>query len=354
MDISAESLGDSVHIDDTIDAIELYYAAGWTDGLPIVPPTRAKVQAMVERSGRAAHEVIAELPPQGGKATVERIATNAVMAGCLPEYMPVILTALEAMLETRFNLRGVLCSTHVSTPLLILNGPIVQALQVNSGHNVFGPGWRANATIGRAVQLTLVNIGGATPGVLDKATFGHPGKYTYCMAENEAANPWEPLHVERGLQPNDSTVTVYPAEAPHNINNHGSHNARDLLTVVADCLAILGGNHMYLGGECFLVFSPEHAATIAASGWRKQDVRAFLYERARQPLRLLRVGGMYGTDTQRNLWPRWIDHDDPEFLVPPVRRAEDISIVVAGGAGKHSVFLPGWGSRSVTRKIHAY
>ena len=149
-----------MRIDETIDAIELYYAQGWTDGLPVVPPTRAKVQAMVERSGRAASEMIAELPPQGGKATVERIATNAVMAGCVPEYMPVILTALEAMLETRFNLRGVLCSTHVSTPLLILNGPIVQALHVNSGHNVFGPGWRANATIGRAVQLALVNIGG--------------------------------------------------------------------------------------------------------------------------------------------------------------------------------------------------
>ena len=224
-------------IDETIDAIELYYAQGWTDGLPVVPPTRAKVHAMVERSGRAASEMIAELPPQGGKATVERIATNAVMAGCLPEYMPVILTALEAMLETRFNLRGVLCSTHVSTPLLILNGPIVQALHVNSGHNVFGPGWRANATIGRAVQLALVNIGGAQPGVLDKATFGHPGKYTYCIAENEAASPWEPLHVERGFQRADNTVTVYPAEAPHNINNHGSQNARDLLTVVMDSAA---------------------------------------------------------------------------------------------------------------------
>jgi hypothetical protein len=340
-----------VRIDETIDAIELYYAQGWTDGLPVVPPTRAKVQAMVERSGRVASEVIAELPPQGGKATVERIATNAVMAGCVPEYMPVILTALEAMLETRFNLRGVLCSTHVSTPLLILNGPIVQALHVNSGHNVFGPGWRANATIGRAVQLALVNIGGAQPGVLDKATFGHPGKYTYCIAENEAASPWEPLHVERGFQCADSTVTVYPAEAPHNINNHGSQNARDLLTVVADCLATLGSNHMYLGGECFLVFSPEHAATIAASGWRKQDVRAFLYEHARQPVRLLQVGGMYGTETHRNLWPRWVNREDPEALVPPVRRAEDLSILVAGGAGKHSVFLPGWGSRSVTRKI---
>jgi hypothetical protein len=209
----------AVRTDETIDAIELYYAQGWTDGLPVVPPTRAKVHVMVKQSGRAASEVIAELPPQGGKATVERIATNAVMAGCLPEYMPVVLTALEAMLETRFNLRGVLCSTHVSTPLLILNGPIVQALHVNSGHNVFGPGWRANATIGRAVQLALVDIGGAQPGVLDKVTFGHPGKYSDCIAENEAASPWEPLHVERGFQCEDSTVTVYPAEAPHNSNN---------------------------------------------------------------------------------------------------------------------------------------
>jgi hypothetical protein len=216
---------------------------------------------------------------------------------------------------------------------------------------VFGPGWRANATIGRAVQLTLVNIGGAIPGVLDKATFGHPGKYTYCVAENEAANPWEPLHVERGFQRDESTVTVYAAEAPHNINSHGSDNARDLLTVVADCMATLGSNHMYLGGECVVVFSPEHAATIAASGWRKKDIRGFLYEHARQPLRLLRLGGMYGADTARNLWPRWVNHEDPAAMIPPTRQPEDMTILVAGGAGKHSVFLPGWGSRSVTRKI---
>jgi hypothetical protein len=340
-----------VQPDDTVDAIEFFYEQGWTDGLPVVPPTIEKVRTMVERSGRAADELIAELPPKGGKATVEKVAANAVMAGCLPPYMPVILAALEAMLETRFNLRGVLCSTHVSTPLLVLNGPLVKDLQVNCAHNVFGPGWRANATIGRAVQLTLVNIGGAVPGVLDKATFGHPGKYTYCIAENEAANPWEPLHVERGFQPDDSTVTVYPAEAPHNINNHGSATPHDLLTVVADCMATLGGNHMYVGGECMIVLSPEHAATIAAAGWRKKDVRSFLYEHARKPLRLLRLGGMYGADTRRNLWPRWVNHEDPDGLIPPTRQPEDIIILVAGGAGKHSVFLPGWGSRSVTKKI---
>jgi hypothetical protein len=340
-----------VQPDETVDAMEFIYEQGWTDGLPVVPPTVEKVRAMVERSGRAADELIAELPPKGGKATVEKIATNAVMVGCLPAYMPVILTALEAMLESRFNLRGVLCSTHLATPLLILNGPLVQELGVNCGHNVFGPGWRANATIGRAVQLTLVNIGGAAPGVLDKATYGHPGKYTYCIAENEAASPWEPLHVERGLQRQDSTVPVYPAEAPHNINNHGSDNPRDMLTVVADCMSTLGSNHMYLGGECVVVFSPEHAATIAAAGWGKRDVCTFLYEHARKPLRLLKIGGMYGPDTPRNLWPRWVDHDNPEALIPPTQHPEDISILVAGGAGKHSVFLPGWGSRSVTRKI---
>ncbi|GIX49512.1 MAG: hypothetical protein KatS3mg131_3723 [Candidatus Tectimicrobiota bacterium] len=337
--------------DETVDAIEFFYEQGWTDGLPVVPPTVERVRAMIERSGRAASEVIAELPPRGGKATVEKIATNAVMAGCLPEYMPVILTALEALMDPRFNLNGVLCSTHMATPLLILNGPIVKELQVNCGHNLFGPGWRANATIGRAVQLILVNIGGAIPGVVDKATFGHPGKYTYCIAENEAANPWEPLHVSRGFQADDSTVTVYAAEAPHNVNNHGSDNARDLLTVIADCLSTLGSNHLYVGGECFLILSPEHAATIAASGWKKRDVQAFLYEHARQPVRLLRLGGMYGADTQRNLWPRWVDHHNPDALVPPTRHPEDIVVLVAGGAGKHSVVLPGWGSRSVTRKI---
>jgi hypothetical protein len=333
------------------DVMELLFDSGWTDGLPVIPPTPRNVQRMLTGTSRQPGELIGRIPPKGGRATVEKIAINAVMAGCKPAYLPAVLTAIEALLDERCNTRGIQCSTHISTPLLIVNGPIAQELDINSGHNVFGQGWRANATIGRAVKLALVNLGGAIPGVTDKATFGHPGKFTYCMAENEAANPWEPLHVERGFAATESTVTVFGAEAPHNINNHWSATPHALLRTIADTMATLGSNHLYLGGESFVVLGPEHAEVLARAGWSKRDVRTLLFEQARKPLAEVKLGGMYGPDTRRNLWPRWIEHDNELERIPIARRAEDIVILVAGGAGRHSVYLPGWGSRSVTRKI---
>jgi hypothetical protein len=339
-------------LDELTDVMELLFESGWTDGLPVIPPTPRHVERMLTGTTRQPDELIGRIPPKGGRASVEKIAINAVMAGCKPEYLPVVITAVEALLDDRCNLRGVQCSTHISTPLVIVNGPIVQELGINSGHNVFGQGWRANATIGRAVKLVLVNLGGAIPGVTDKATFGHAGKFTYCIAENEAANPWEPLHVERGFARTDSTVTVFGAEAPHNINNHWSATPHGLLRTVADSMATLGSNHLYLGGESFVVLGPEHADVLFKAGWTKRDVRVFLYDQARKPLTQVKMGGMYGPETRRNLWPRWIDHDNPEERIPIARRAEDIAILVAGGAGRHSVYLPGWGSRSLTRKIH--
>lgn len=337
--------------DELSDIMELLFESGWTDGLPVIPPTPRNVKRMLTGTTRQPADLIGRIPPKGGRATVEKIAINAVMAGCKPSYLPVVLTAIEALLDDRCNTRGVQCSTHISTPLVIVNGPIVQELGINYGHNVFGQGWRANATIGRAVKLVLVNLGGAIPGVTDKATFGHPGKFTYCIAENEAANAWEPLHVERGFAPTDSTVTVFGAEAPHNINNHWSHTPHGLLRTIADTMATLGSNHLYLGGESFVVLGPEHAEVIARAGWTKRDVRSFLYDQARQSISQVKMGGMYGPETRRNLWPRWIDHENPQERIPIARRAEDIAILVAGGAGRHSVYLPGWGSRSATRNI---
>jgi hypothetical protein len=338
-------------LDDLSEVMELLFASGWTDGLPVIPPTPRHVQRMLTGTTRQADELIGRIPPKGGRATIEKIAINAVMAGCKPAYLPVVITAIEALLDDRCNTRGVQCSTHISSPLIIVNGPIVPELDINSGHNVFGQGWRANATIGRAVKLALVNLGGAIPGVTDKATFGHPGKFTYCIAENEAATPWEPLHVERGFASTDSTVTVFGAEAPHNINNHWSSTPQGLLQTMADSMSTLGSNHLYLGGESMLALGPEHAAVLANAGWTKRDVRAFLFEHARKPLSQVKIGGMYGPETRRNLWPRWIGHDNEQERIPIARRAEDLTLLVAGGAGRHSVYLPGWGARSATRKI---
>jgi hypothetical protein len=334
------------------ETIELMYETGWTDGLPVVPPTGGLVEGFIQASGRPAGELIAELPPLGGRATVERIAVNAVMAGCLPEYMPVVITALQALMDDRFNLRGVQCSTGIHCPLVIVNGPIVKQLDINSGYNCFGQGWRANATIGRAVKLALVNLGGATPGETNKATFGHPGAYTYCVAENEDANPWEPYHVEAGFSPGDSTVTVFPGEAPHNVMYHAV-NARNFLTVLADTMCALGNVQMYVMGDTFVFLGPEHARMLAEAGWRKRDVKQFLFEHARKSVGRLRRGGpAQGDDRRDMLWPKFVDPADDDQMVPVVRRVDDIHVLVAGGAGgPHSVCVPGWGSRRAIRKI---
>ena len=337
---------------DSVAAFELMYETGWTDGLPVVPPTKARVKEFTDYLKRPPEELIGEIPPLGGKATVERIAVNAVMAGCLPEHMPVVITAIQAMMDDRFNLRGVQCSTGIHCPLVMVNGPIAKELNINGGYNCFGQGWRANATIGRAVKLVLVNLGGAFPGETNKSTFGHPGAYTYCMAEDEDANPWEPFHVEAGFSKNESTVTVYPAEAPHNIMYHAA-NPRDFLTVLADSMCTLGNVQMYVMGDTFVVLGPEHARMLAEAGWKKRDVRQFLFEHARKPVRLLRRGGPPQGDEQRDLfWPRFVDPTDDDQMVPVVRRPENINIIVAGGAGgPHSAYLPGWGSARITKRI---
>lgn len=333
------------------DAIEVMYAKGWSDGLPCVPPTRERVERMIAASGRPATDLIGLIPPASGRATIEKVAVNAVMAGCLPDYMPVVVTAIEAMLDERFNLRGVQGSTHLCTPLLIVTGPIAARLDINGGANCFGQGWRANATIGRAVKLVLTNLGQATPGSADKATFGHPGKYTYCIAENVAANPWQPLHVQRGFRPDQSCVTVYPAGAPHNVNQPSSDAAEELLLTMADSMNYLGSVHFRVMGESLVVFGPEHADIIARDGWTLRDIRRFLFEHARRPLAEVQIGGHHRESTRAALWPHWIDAGDPSQAVPVARRAEDIGMIVAGGAGRHSLYIPCWGSRSVTRPI---
>jgi len=322
--------------------------------LPVVPPDEAKVAAMIRGSGRDAGELICELPPVGGRATVAKVATNAVMAGCLPEYMPVIIAALRAMVDPRFNLHGIQATTHVAAPLLIVNGPTRNALAINSGAGLFGPGHRANATIGRAVRLLLLNIGGAWPGGLDKSTFGHPGKYTYCIAESEEVSPWEPLHVQRGFDSAQSTVTVFAAEAPHSCTNHIANDAIGILTTCADTMSTMGSNNAYVSGEYLVVLGPEHMETIRNDGWSKADVRNFLFHHATNRLGDLRFGGRYGPLYNRH-WPRWLDRANDDERVPLVKDPDEIIVIVAGGAvGRFSLVVPGWGDyacHSVTLPI---
>ena len=341
-------------VKDWEDAIEQFFERGWTDGLPVVPPTPQRVEAMLAAvADRDPDEIVGRVPPRWAAATVRLCAINAVMAGCRPEYMPVVLAAIEAVCDERFNLGGVQATTHVCAPLIVVNGPIRDAIGLNSGYNVFGQGFRANATIGRALRLVLINVGGGIPGDTDQSTFGHPGKFTYCIAENEAASPWPPYHVERGFDPATSTVAVFPAEAPHSVTNHVSNDAFGIGLSIADAMSTLGSNNTFVMGEVVVVISPEHAATFRKDGWTKEDLRLFLYQKARNPMRKLQFDRRYGDLYNRN-WPRWFDRSSDDELVPVVVRPDDIHIFVAGGpAGRFSIVIPGWGrmARSVIKPI---
>lgn len=328
---------------------DFFADSGWTDGLPIVPPVEELVDAMVRAGGRDPEEVIGHLPPAGGAATVRRIAANAVMAGCLPEYLPVLLAAVEAVADPAYGLSHRQITTHAGAPLIIVNGPIAARLAINGATGLFGPGWRANSTIGRAMRLVLINIGGAVPGVTDMSQTGHPGKFSYCIAENEGANPWEPLHVERGYDPSQTTVTVVNAEAPHSVTDNVNTTAREILRTCASSLATLGTNNIYSQGEPILAIGPEHARYIAADGWGKRDIKLYIYEAARVPWRLVEHRGKsYGPD-----FPMWLERPEPDDMVPIVSHPDELIVIVAGGAGGKSMAIPTAGkqSRAVTRPV---
>jgi hypothetical protein len=330
---------------DAFDRVnDYFYERGWTDGLPIVPPTEARVQAMLTgMPWRTPDEVISVIPPRMGSATLAQIAINTVMAGARPEYLPVVVAAVRAACDPAYGLAHRSTSTHAGAPLTIVNGPIVQRLRINCGRGLFGPGWRANATIGRALRLTLVNIGGAGPTV-DAAQTGHPGKYTYCIAEYEAANPWEPLHVERGFKREESVVTVVNAEAPHSMTENIRTDPGGIIETFASSMATLGVNNLYSQGHPILVMGIEHAKHFAAAGWSKMDVKRALFEKARQPWGLIKDRGK----SKGPRFPEFVDRSDDRSMVPVVCAAEDLILIVAGGPGGKSMFLPTAGGQSLS------
>jgi hypothetical protein len=319
--------------DDPMSVLAEFTNRAWCDGLPIVPPTPERVAAML--GGRDGARALGPMPPLWRQATLEKLAINAVMAGC---------AAVEAMLDPAFNLYGVQATTHPVAPLLVVNGPYGRQIGLHGGSGCFGPGFRANATIGRAIRLILLNVGGAWPGRYDMATQGSPAKFAYCIAENEAASPWGPLR-------DGDTVTVYGGEGPHNVNDHISTTGSRILANVADTAISLGSNvgWYFSQAQLMVVLGPEHARTIADDGLTRADVQRFVYENARQPLGLMRLGGMYGMQD----WPLWMNatlHD--ETRLPRVPSPDDVFVVVAGGSGKHSSVVPNCTfSRAVSRPI---
>jgi hypothetical protein len=323
-----------------------------SDGFPVIAPTPESVVKMVEGSGRRGQDLVGVVPPRGGIATIEQIAVNAVMAGCRPQHMPVVVTAVEAMLQPRFNLASLQATTHPVAPLLVVHGPIAMELNMNAGAGTFGPGSMANAVIGRAIRLILWNIGGAVAGTVDRSTQGAPSKYSFCIAENVEASPWGSFVTDRGLADGANAVTVFGGEPPHNVNDHEHGEAEGILRVAADVLRTLGSNTWFIAWhgqkELMLILGPEHAASIAASGWSRRKVREYLYHAVSRRRDELASGGMYGMRD----WPPELNAMAPEALIPAVPSADDILILVAGGAGKHSAVLPSFGATvSVTRQI---
>ncbi|MDE0451865.1 MAG: hypothetical protein OXI90_08860 [Gammaproteobacteria bacterium] len=348
-DFNAPDAPEIIRVPDRLDTVDrLFYQRGWTDGLPIVPPTPERYRALLGDLDPG--ELLGLVEPRLGRATVAKVVANAVMAGCRPEHVHVVVAATRAMCEPRFNLKALQSTTHPCTVMCLVGGPIVDEIDLNASYNAMGQGQRANAVIGRAIRLILTNIGGAAPGVLDRSTMGSPAKYSFCFAENVEANPWETFHAELGLEDDASHVTVFGAEGPHNVNDHHGRTGEDLLLTIAGTLASPGANNFYLGGQAVVVIGPEHAEVIARDGFSKADVKRFLSERAIIPRSLVSEASVDLLEMRlpdHLLGPR--GRDGVQLITDPA----NVIVLVAGGAGRHSAIMPTFGqsTQSVTERI---
>ena len=331
------------------DEHELCFSRGWSDGLPVVPPTPVRVLRMLGGTPRDPQETIGRIPPNHAPCTVEKVAINAVMAGCKPEYMPVVLAVVEAALQPGFAMHGLLCTTWFSGPMVVVNGPVARRIGMNSGVNALGPGNRANASIGRALQLVIRNVGGGVPGGIDRATLGWPGKYTLCFAEDESDPDWQPLSVERGVPPGVSAVTLFGAGGLSPIMDEGSRTPESLARSLAMTLSSVGHPQLVQTIDAFLVLSPEHWAIFKEGGWDRARIKAGLMAATTRPGSEL-VRGADGIDA--GVKPELVEDSMPKF------REGGLNIVRAGGdAGLMSAIIGGWvasgprGTTPVTREV---
>ncbi|MBI3744889.1 MAG: hypothetical protein HY261_11485, partial [Chloroflexi bacterium] len=329
--------------DDPLAFYEFALAKGWSDGHPVLAPMPAIVERMIGASGLHADDVVAQLPPRWGDATVRRIAANAAMAGCRPDYMPLLVAAVRAIAHPDFNLHGIQCTTNPVAPLLIVNGPIRKELGIEGGRGCFGPGFRANATIGRAMRLMLLNIGGGITGETDKAINGFPGKFGMCFGELEEESPWTPLHIDRGFKASDSTVTVVGIQDATNILPM-LRQAESVLTWTANALGLMGANNVALGqGEPVVMLPPGHAKMLADQGYDKAKIQQALFEKARIPLKDFPKEGNIPVG-------KW--HIEGDYVCP-TERWQDILVVVAGGPEPYHVqVLHNFGeTRAITERV---
>jgi len=326
--------------DDPLAAIDFCYEQGWTDGLPVVPPQVDRVKQMLAADARPPQTVIAQHPATGLDLSLHSAAVNAVMAGCLPEHFPVVVAAFEAMNKPDFNFHGSTASTGGSAPLLVVSGPLADEIGMNSDVNLFGPGNRANASIGRATRLILRNVFQMIPGISDKSTQGNPGKYSFCIAERMRGNPWPALCETQGYAPGTSSVTVYAGGGFCNVENHGGNKPEEILASVADAMANYGCITL---GQSVVILAPEHMKILADAGWTRERSQQFLYSHAKRP-----VDGMKGVGKFRDREYEAQHGEGAHRLSEPgfLHRGlmpEDILITMGGGdAGGHSCFIPSW------------
>jgi hypothetical protein len=332
---------------DSETLVEVFAQRGWGDGLPLVAPTSERVELMLQAYDGDPDELLGAIPPRHGILTPRVVAVNAVLAGCEPKVMPVLVAVARILGGAGLNLAGVNPTTHPVAPLVIVHGEAVERFGFNSGAGSFGPGNRSNATVGRTVRFLLIHVGGAVPGEGDRSTMGQPSKYAFCVGENLAANPWGGYPKSIGIDA-ASAVTVAAVENPSNIHDMESEHPARLLDKIASNIVSLGSNHMCLSGsEIFVALGPEHAATIAGDRWRLEDVRSYLFQRARIPLGELKAA----FENRRS--PHWIRSLDDSELVPATDHPDKFRVFVTGGAGKHSQVLASFGGQptSVTRAL---
>ncbi|MFZ9398716.1 MAG: thioredoxin family protein [Ilumatobacteraceae bacterium] len=330
------------------DVFEAMFDRGWTDGLPVVPPTEERVLRMLTGTTRAPGEVVAVVPPDLVEVTVEKIAINAVMAGCKPEYLPWVIAGVEAVCNDTFNIHGVLATTMPVGPVIVCNGPGTRAIGMNSGMNVFGQGNRANLTIGRAVQLVIRNVGGGRPGEVDRATHGNPGKISFCFAEDEVGSPWTSLAESRGVAPGRDAITVFPGEGPRCVVDQQARDPESLCNTFAACLRTLHNPKLVLAFDAILVMGPEHSRVFAEAGWNREKVLDEIHARLQLPgSELIRGANGIAEGIPAHL---------KDATLPKFRPGGLLLVHAGGGAGLFSAIIGGWangdvGSQPVTREV---
>jgi len=319
---------------DSDDPEEVCYLRGWTDGLPVTPPTDARVVRMLKGTTRRPDEIVGRIPPYLAACTVEKVAINAVMAGCRPEYMPVLLAVIDAALEPVFTLHGVLATTYFSSPIIIVNGPVAKRIGMNSGMNALGQGNRANSTIGRALNLIVQNVGGGRPGEADRATLGAPSKYSLCFAEDESDPEWEPLSVARGFPRGASTVTLFQGHGVEAFVDQKSRTPEGLSRSIGMSLVKIGHPRLVQGARAVFVLSPEHYAIYREAGWDRRRIERAIFEATIRPGREI-LAGLDGVG--EGVPPNHAEEKVPKF------HEDGLMVVRAGGkAGLFSAILPGW------------